>query len=105
MLNKERFQYFDVCISNTPYQVPIFAYFAKSHTQLFNIHLDLFPFNVQTPGTLSLPSYLHPNFPTRICATAIRQAWFRSLFTPLSQYANVGNSNAHYENRMLWHYE
>lgn len=96
---KTELPYFDVCISNTPYQVSQDQVHENFGKGLLRNSSDFLPFNLQTPSSLSWPSNMHPDLPTRIRSTPLRPTRFRIVFPPLSKYTNVGYSNAHYENR------
>lgn len=72
---KTELPYFDVCISNTPYQVnppPMRDIIYVGSLQL-RFSLDILPPNLQTPCHLAFPPNLHPNVPARIRHAPLRQ--------------------------------
>jgi len=87
---------FDVCISNTPYQVCLASSPQPLQVKLTNC-LDFVPLDLQTLDPRSLPTNLYPHLSTRICPTAFRSSWIRTLLPPFSQYSNVGYSHTHHE--------
>lgn len=61
---KTQLPYFDVCISNTPYQVYLPSPVSKLSTSPpLNRFSDLLPPNLQTPSHHSLPASLHLHVP------------------------------------------
>ena len=65
--------YFDVCISNTPYQVNRF--FGLETSICSNSHLDIFPPDLQAPCSIASTENMHTNVSARVRYAPIRQAW------------------------------
>ena len=92
--------YFDVCISNTPYQVPLpyLLTVAQVNTLIRLYSTDILPTHVQTPLPIPRSPSLHPNLPTRIRPTSLRAPRRSSLLSSFSERPNVGPHNARHEN-------
>lgn len=102
--------YFDVCISNTPYQVCDLIY---EHTLLLDnlaknvnealkcliilLLVDFFASGFQAPGYNALPSDLHPHVSARVCNAASCPAGRLAILPAIGQRPDVGQDHPHHE--------
>ena len=91
--------YFDVCISNTPYQVCLGVLCGGFMAEVLKGQTDILPINLQTTSSLPSSSNMYPDLSARIRPTPFRPTRFRTLLSPLGQRSTVGYSDAHNEDR------
>lgn len=95
---KTELPYFDVCISNTPYQV-CYLTFELRFCPLIGPLVDLVASNFQTPGNLPGSADMYSHVPTRIRHATFREARRSSVQPTVSQRADVGKDRPHHESR------
>ena len=84
---KTELPYFDVCISNTPYQVRILLHL--SFWQKLTL-ADLLATHIQTSRSFSCTTDMYTDVPTRIRPSTLRQTRRQAIFTPFRQCPDVG---------------
>jgi SAM-dependent methyltransferase len=88
---KTELPHFDVCISNTPYQVRD-ALECIERAGLTGT--DLESAGLQTTCVAEPAAHFNPHVPTRVCAATYRQAWRCAVLSTLRQRAVLGEYHA-----------